>query len=157
MKIRKMKTSDFAGMHALWIRTGGLYIADLETEKREAEMMINMNKNSCFVAEENGEIIGTIFGIFNGRRAWIYHLAVDNQYQKQHIGSLLLKKAEEALVNQGALKIRTFIEFHNLGVFPFYQKNNYKVISDAIIMGKDFSMKSPAFDKASAGKRGELL
>lgn len=137
MKIRQMKLADFDNLYALW-KKAGLAISDIETEKNEAAIMIQLNKSSCLVAVKNGDVVGSIFGIFNGRRAWIYHLVIDPKYQKIGLGSQLLKKAEEALVKRGAHKIRLWIEFHNLAIFPFYQKNKYRVISDAVMVGKDF-------------------
>lgn len=137
MKIRRMKLEDFNDMYALW-KKSGIHLVSYERELQEVVMMLDINPDSCFVIVERNMIIGSIFGVFNGRRAWIYHLAVDPLYQRMGLGSQLLKKAEDVLLKKGTAKIRLFIEFDNLRVFHFYEKNKYKVISDAVMVGKDF-------------------
>ena len=138
MKIRKMKQSDFKEMYTLWEKIGpAVNLASINREEKEVIAMIRLNKNSCFVVVENGKIVGTVFGVFNGRRAWMYHLAVDSMYQNKGIGSVLVKKAEKALVKAGATKIRLWVAESNTQVIAFYAKQGYKKIPSTIL-GKDF-------------------
>jgi len=128
--------TDFTQLLGLWIKTE-LDLASQAEECQEYLMMLKLNPASCFVAKSKKSIVGSVLGIFNGRRAWIYHLAVDPNWQQQHIGSQLLQKAENALVKQGAAKVRLWVDFTNLNVVPFYKKHGYNVIpSDAIMLGK---------------------
>lgn len=137
MKIRQMKLEDFDELYALWKRVG-LAISDIETEKNEAEMMIQLNKSSCLVAVEEGKIIGTVFGTFNGRWAWIYHLAVHPKWQHKGIGKTLLAQAEKALYAKRATKILLAVALTNLKVAPFYEKQGYSVMNDMLVLQKDF-------------------
>ena len=134
--IRKAQKFDLKGLLGLWDNSG-LAISDKKSEEEELLRMVSLNPSSCFVAEYGEEIIGSVLGVFAGRRAWIYHLAIDPKFQKQGIGTKLLKSAEQALVKVGGHKLRLFVEFTNLKVIPFYEKNGYAVINDAILLGKN--------------------
>ena len=118
----------------------GLELSDRASEYQEFHMMIKLNPTSCFVAKHNGEIIGSVFGLFNGRRAWIYHLSVDPVYQNQGIGTKLMQSAEQSLFAVGANKIRLWVNFSNLKVITFYEKLGYKAICDALMLGKDLKL-----------------
>ena len=80
-----MKQSDFEEIYALLIKAG-LSLAQKEKELYEYKMIFQLNPKCCFVAKEKNKIIGAVFGAFNGKRGWIYHLAVDSKYQNQNIG-----------------------------------------------------------------------
>lgn len=131
-----MKSEDFNDLYRLW-KEAGLNLADFKKEKQEFEMMIKLNPYSNFVAIEGEKVIGTVFGIFNGRRGWIYHLAVHPNFQKKGIGSLLLKQTEEALKKIGATRVCLWVNRLNLKVLTFYEKYGYTEINDAISMGKN--------------------
>ncbi len=136
MKIRIMTTEDFNSMYTLWQEVG-LAVGDLKSEQASTNQMINLNPSSNFVAIEGEKIVGTIFGIFNGRRAWIYHLAIHSIFQKRGLGSILLNKAEQALKKLGAKRVLLWVNKDNLGVTYFYQKYDYSIVDDAIVMGKN--------------------
>ena len=131
-----MTIQDFDSMHALWKKVG-LNLAEMNLEKKYTDQIIKLNPLSNFVAIEKKKIIGTIFGTFNGKRGWIYHLAVHPLFQKQGVGSLLLQKVEQALKSLGAKRILLGVVKLNLKALNFYKKHDYEVVNDAIWMGKD--------------------
>ena len=136
MKLRLMTFQDFDSMYSLW-KEAGLLVADYETEKELTFMMIKLNPKTNFVVSEEEKIIGTVLGVFNGRRGWVYHLAVQPKFQKQGLGSQLLKKAEEALKKIGAERVLLGVTKSNLKVLPFYEKFGYQEATDAIYLGKN--------------------
>ena len=101
--------------------------------------MLKMNYTSCFVAISDKKIIGSVFGTFNGRRGWIYHLAVHNNWQKKGIGLLLMEKTEQALAKQKVTKIILAVHISNLKVIPFYEKLGYVIMPDALLFEKGLS------------------
>ncbi|MBI2335107.1 GNAT family N-acetyltransferase [Candidatus Daviesbacteria bacterium] len=136
MLVKKMSIKNFNSIHNLW-KEAGLSIPEIQKEKEEAKLILRLNSSSSFEAYNKGKLAGTILGIFNGRRGWIYHLAVHPDFQKKGIGSLLLQKAEEALKKLGAKRILLWVRKDNLGVTNFYQKHGYFSVEDAIVLGKD--------------------
>ena len=136
MKIRTMTIKDFNSMCALW-KEADLDVGHVKTEKEIADQMIKLNPTSNFVATAGEKIVGSIFGVFNGRRGWVYHLAVHPTFQKKGLGSKLLQKAEQALKKRGAKRVLLGVSNSNLKVLPFYKEQGYTEVNDAIWMGKD--------------------
>ena len=135
--LRVMTVSDIPQVCQVWA-WAGLGIADEEREKYELAMVLKMNPKACLVACVGGTIVGTVIGVFNGRRVWIYHLAVLPKWQGQGVGSLLLAKLEEVVAKQGATKVLLGVDWHNLKVVPFYEKNGYHVMVDMLLFQKNF-------------------
>lgn len=136
MEIRIMTIEDFDSMYLLWKKVG-LDMADYESEKELVNEMIKRNLSSNFVVFEGMRIIGSILGVFNGRRGWIYHLAVDPSFQKNGVGTMLLQKTEQALKKLGTRRILLGVNKTNLKVLPFYEKYGYQKVDDAVYMGKN--------------------
>lgn len=97
-----------------------------------------VNDNLFFIAEENGEIVGTIMAGYDGHRGWIYSLAVIPERRRAKIGTKLLKHTESELKKLGCVKINLQIFQHNEVVKEFYLYNGYE-IEDRISMGKEIT------------------
>lgn len=141
MKIRLMKIEDFNEIYSLW-KKAGLNLADYEVERADTKLTIKLNPSSCLVFSHGNQIIGAVLGTFNGIRGWIYHLAIQPNYQNKGLGSLLLEKTEAALKKLGAKRILLGVSINNLEVLEFYAKHNYVQVDDAITLGKDLESKS---------------
>lgn len=121
---------------ALWSEAG-LHLSDREREKIEIQQTLIQTPDCSFVLVEDGSLVGAVIGASNGRRAWIYHLAVHPKHQHKGYGMLLLKSAEDALIEKGATKIMLGVAYTNLKVAPFYEKYGYTIMNDAMVMNKD--------------------
>jgi ribosomal protein S18 acetylase RimI-like enzyme len=136
MQIRLMQKQDLPALFNLWEKAK-LSTTTPNREKRECELMLQRNPTTCFVATEQTQIIGSIFGANNGRRAWIYHFAVDPNFQRKGIGKELYKTVEEALKETGVTKIIAAVAKDNLQVQPYYELLGFTLMDDAILFGKD--------------------
>ncbi len=87
------------------------------------------------VAVEDGKIVGTVMGGYDGHRGWIYSLAVDHRERHRGIGSALIDYIEQALKALGCLKVNLQVVASNSGVVEFYEKLGFSV-EDRISMGK---------------------
>lgn len=136
MKLRIMTPSDIRQGYQLW-KKAGLDVVSYKREKLEVKNVLKLNSSSCFVMEDKGNIIGTVLGAFNGRRAWIYHMAIHPDHQRKGNGWLLLQKTEEALKKLGATKILVGVLRTNKKALDFYQKHNFSIMDDALALQKD--------------------
>lgn len=66
---------------------------------------MNRNSDTCFVAEDNSQIIGVIFSGNAGRRGYIYHIAVPPSHQHKEVATKLLNKTLAALNEIGIIKV----------------------------------------------------
>jgi ribosomal protein S18 acetylase RimI-like enzyme len=90
------------------------------------------------VAEEQGQLIGTVIGGFDGRRGMVYHLAVAASQQGQGIGSALMTELERRLKNKGCLKAYLLVVPENVEVAAFYEKRGWQAMP-VTIMGKELA------------------
>lgn len=133
--MRKVKLSDFEQIFSLWEKAG-LSLASKQIEFYDFQNILKLKSSSCFVLTDKQDIVGCILGTFNGRRGWIYHLAVHPSYQHLGLGSLLLNAVEKELKKKGAHKINLGVTFTNLKVIPFYEKSGFTIMTDALYLTK---------------------
>ena len=67
-----------------------------------------------------------MLGAFDGRRGWIYHLAVAPGSRRAGTGASLLTELERRLGSKGCLKVNLLIEPENAGVTEFYEHLGYR-------------------------------
>lgn len=76
MQIRKMTIDDYDSLYELWIHTPGMGLNDVDDSREGISRYLERNPKTCFVAEENGRLLGGILSGHDGRRGYIYHTAV---------------------------------------------------------------------------------
>ena len=79
----------------------------------------------CFVAEEDGEIVGAITGRAYYNEVHIGDLIIDEKYRRLKVGSKLVKAVEETFVGKGYDKI-TLTTF-GFQAPEFYKKLGYEL------------------------------
>lgn len=134
MEIRKFTMDDYEGVYRLWERCS-LHLGKSDSES-EIEKFIKQNPETSLVGVIDGEIMGCIFGGFDGRRGLIHHLAVDEIYRNLGYGKQLLKEVENVFNAIGVVKISFWVTTDNLGVIDFYEKCGYELRKDIVTMSK---------------------
>lgn len=127
-RIRAFTPEDYDEVIALWGESG-LTIKPSDTLP-EIKKLLALPSNVFLVAEADAAemapgIVGTVIGAWDGRRAWIYHLAVSPVARRRRIGSGLMSAAEEALRGRGATKINLLVEPGNHEAAEFYRALGY--------------------------------
>ena len=130
MDIRKMTTGDYERVYALWLRTPGMGLNNVDDSKEGIEKYLMRNPNTCFVAEKDGDIIGVILSGHDGRRGYIHHTAVDRENCRQGIGTALVNAAAAALKREGITRAALLIFANNEKGGAFWEKQGFTVRSD---------------------------
>jgi ribosomal protein S18 acetylase RimI-like enzyme len=81
-----------------------------------------MNPDLSLVAEENGTIVGSVLGSFDGRRGYIQKLVVGKKFRRKGLGSQLIEEVTRRLHDVGALYIPLMVESDLVG---FYEKSGF--------------------------------
>jgi len=132
-----MFISDYEKIYDLWLNTPGMGLNDYDDSKEGIERYLLRNPNTCFVAESGGEIVGAILSGHNGRRGTINHLAVTKHEREKGIGSALVRRAEEALNNEGIKKIHIIVFKNNAEGNLFWEKRGYTVPGETLCRAKN--------------------
>ena len=128
--IEKMDIKDYEEIITLWKNTEGVGLSGSDDSKESIEKFISKNPDTCFIAKNDGVIIGTIMAGNDGRRGHIYHLMVKPEYRKQGIGRKLLEKAEEGLRKEGITKAFLVVFKENEIGNGFWEEAGYKTRED---------------------------
>ena len=97
MNIRLMEIRDFAACYDLWLRTPGMGLNSIDGSPEGIGRYLSRNPNTCFVAEEEGRIVGVILAGHDGRRGHISHTAVNGAFQRRGIGQQLVEYVMAAM------------------------------------------------------------
>lgn len=136
MKIRTMVIEDFENVYDLWINTEGMGLNTTDDSKEGITKYLLRNPNTCFVAEDNGQLIGAILSGHDGRRGFIYHTTVKKEYRKQGIGRRLVDSAMTALEAEGIHKVALVVFDKNISGNIFWEKIGFTVRDDLIYRNK---------------------
>jgi ribosomal protein S18 acetylase RimI-like enzyme len=121
--IREFVDEDYDAVVGVW-RAAGLTIKPSDTLP-ELRKVIDRNPGLFLVAEADGTVAGAGIGAWDGRRGWIYHLAVHPDRQGRGIGRMLMDELERRLLATGATKLNLLVEQGNAAVADFYRKLGY--------------------------------
>lgn len=136
IKVRKMIIDDYEKVYDLWISCPGMGLNNIDDSKEGIEKFLDRNPNTCFVAEEEKQIIGVILVGNDGRRGYIYHTAVKPSYQRKGIGTQLVNTALEALKNIGIIKVALVVFDRNEDGNAFWEKQGFSVRKDLAYRNK---------------------
>jgi ribosomal protein S18 acetylase RimI-like enzyme len=122
--IRVFSMEDYEQVADLWkasrleVRPGDDRAAIERKLQRDPELFL--------VAECGQTVIGSVMGAFDGRRGWIYHLAVHPSYRFQGIGKDLVLEVEQRLKALQCPLVYLMVDPNNEDAIRFYRKMNYQ-------------------------------
>ena len=132
VKIRHMQILDYDSVYNLWLSCPGMGLNDLDDSREGIARYLARNPTTCFVATEQGCIIGAILAGHDGRRGYISHTAVSPAYQRRGIGKQLVGAALTALKAQGINKVNLVVFAHNEQGNAFWEKMGFTERPDLI-------------------------
>lgn len=100
IEFRKMVIEDYEESFALWNRTEGMGLSSADS-RESIQLYLERNQGFSQVAVNNGRIIGTLLSGHDGRRGYLYHLAVEPGFRGQSIAKNLVRHAIALLREAG--------------------------------------------------------
>jgi ribosomal protein S18 acetylase RimI-like enzyme len=127
---------DYDRVLELWRSAGeGIHVRRSD-EPGEIQKKLQRDPDLFLLAEQDGHLLGTVLGGFDGRRGMVYHLAVDPQYRRLGIGEALMHELEQRLRQKGCIKYYLLVTRDNQEAMRFYEKHGWERM-DLFIYGKD--------------------
>ena len=105
----------------------------------EIEKKTKCNPELFLVAEEDGKVIGTLIGGFDGRRGTVYHLAVARAQRGRGVATQLLNELEARLKPKGCTRAFLVVYADNAPARALYEKLNWGLMPDDVVYAKDLS------------------
>jgi N-acetylglutamate synthase len=138
IETREFSIDDYDAVIALWQKVEGLDIAegdDRETVRR----FLKRNREMSRVACVGSTIVGAVLCGHDGRRGYIYHLAVEPAHQEHGIGRRLAAECIERLKAEGLERANILVAHDNLRGRDFWKCCGWEELDGAVAMGRDVS------------------
>ena len=136
IKTREFSISDYDMALALWQRVEGLEIAEGD-DKESVGQFLARNPGLSRVATDGPVIVGVVLCGHDGRRGYVYHLAVDPDYRTRGLGKRLLEECLHGLRGAGVKRALILVASDNPGGREFWHRRGWEEVPGPVIMGID--------------------
>lgn len=143
-RIRAMSIEDYDEVHALWLRCQGMGLNDVDDSRAGIARLLARNPETCLVAvgetlapgtatelaperiSTSGSVLGCILVGTDGRRAYVYHTAVDPSARGRGIGRALVEASLAALRRLRVSKVALVAFSCNLEGNAFWERMGFR-------------------------------
>ena len=136
IKTREFSVSDYDAALELWQRVEGLEIAEGDDRNSVADFLAR-NPALSRVATDGSAIVGVALCGHDGRRGYIYHLAVDPIYQRRTVGKRLMNECLDGLRRAGLKRALILVANDNPRGRKFWRHYGWEEVPGPIVMGID--------------------
>lgn len=138
VRIRRMTPEDYDEAYALWSATPGMHLHSLNNTYGGIALLIRKNPDTCLVATDaDGKVIATALGATDGRKGYLYHVAVDEQWRGHGIGTTLIGRIEDSFKAIGIVKVGILVVADNADGQRFWKSQGWNTRPDVIYFDHD--------------------
>ena len=120
--IRLYHPGDGDALRAIWTAAGFRLIGD---DDAGLDTFARRNPETFLVAADGDRIVGSAMGAWDGRRGWLYHVAVVPELRRMGLGSALVGAVEAALRAAGCRRVLVLVEAANEPALSFWAARGY--------------------------------
>jgi len=125
INIQKMIRTDYEEAYRLWTETAGMGLRTLDDSEAGINRFLKRNPDTNFICRVDGRLCG-----HDGRRGYIYHTAVHEEFRKQRIGQRLVEAAMISLEKEGIKKAALVVFKNNDRGNSFWESIGFKERDD---------------------------
>lgn len=104
--IRALRTVDGDALRALWAEVGFRSLGD---DDKSLARLARRNPGLVLVAADGGKVVGSALGAWDGRRGWIYHVAIAPSHRRHGIARRMVGQIEASLADLGCPKVNVLL------------------------------------------------
>jgi len=108
----------------VWAQARNRHTSIADTPE-DVERLIEDSPAALLVAEEDGEIVGTLIAAWDGWRGNMYRLAVREECRREGIGLALVRAGEEYLRECGGRRVSALVAFDDGEAGAFWDAAGY--------------------------------
>lgn len=135
LTFQEMTIEDYDQVFRLWQGTKGMGLSEADS-RMNIEKFLERNQGLSFVCRDNERMIGTVLAGHDGRRGYIYHLAVTPEYRSRGIAKQLVLKSLQRLQEAGIAKCHLFVFSDNELGKGFWTKVGWQKRIDIEVFSK---------------------
>jgi len=127
-----MLIEDYDEVYQLWAGTAGMGMRSVDDSLEGIAKFLKRNPSTSFLAQSENEMVGIILCGHDGRRGYIYHTAVKQDYRSKGIGKALVAAALDALKKEQINKVALVAYSTNDLGNKFWQSIGFEIRNDLI-------------------------
>ncbi len=104
VEIRPLYLTDYDAVYKLWTSDPGVGMRSLDDSEAGIARFLERNPTTCFAATNSYRIVGSVLAGHDGRRGYIYHAMVSEDFRCKGVGRALVETALDALKQEGIHK-----------------------------------------------------
>jgi ribosomal protein S18 acetylase RimI-like enzyme len=131
--IKLMTPDHYDEVLQLWKSNDGIGLSDSDS-KENITKFLEKNEGLSFVTLTNNKVIGAVLGGHDGRRGYMYHLAVDPGNRYNGIGKSLVNACIKRFKEIGIVKSHIIVLKDNEKGIEFWEKMRFDLRHDIMIM-----------------------
>jgi N-acetylglutamate synthase len=136
IELRAFILNDYEAALALWNACPGIGLSSAD-ERGAIATFLARNAGLSFAAWRGTELVGTSLCGSDGRRGYLYHLAVKPQQRRQGVGAALASASLEALAGTGIRKCHLFVLADNEAGAAFWLAAGWTPRGDIAVYSKN--------------------
>ncbi|OAI52912.1 hypothetical protein AYO44_04490 [Planctomycetaceae bacterium SCGC AG-212-F19] len=136
ISITVMQSDDYDAVLTLWQRSEGVGLTPADSREAVHAFLVR-NPGLSFVARHDGTIIGAVLCGHDGRRGYLYHLAVALEHRQQGVARALVHECLSRLIAAGIQKATIFVYGHNDSGQQFWRRVGWKDRTDLVVLQKE--------------------
>lgn len=130
MNIRCMVPEDYDRVYALWMSCKNMGFNNLDDSREGIDKLLRRNPGLSYLAEIDGVLAGVILAAHDGRRGYIYHMAVAEPFRRRGVGAALVERCLEAFRAEGIHKVALVAFKYNEAGNAFWERQGFSLRED---------------------------
>jgi N-acetylglutamate synthase len=123
-QIELMTLKKYDELIAFWKSISGVWVSD-DDSYENLETYFKRNPGTNFIAVHDDEIIGTVKCSHDGRRGYLHHVAVKEEYRNLGIAKAMVEKCIGILRKEGIKQFRLFVLDSNKEAQEFWKRMGF--------------------------------
>jgi ribosomal protein S18 acetylase RimI-like enzyme len=136
IEILPMAVGDLEAVTALWNGTEGVGLNESD-DPGQLRAFLERNPGLSLVARDGSRLVGAVMCGHDGRRGFLYHLAVLPEHRKHGIGRAMVDRCLDALRSLGLLRCNILIYVDNHSGDQFWKRGGWYDRSELKLMQHD--------------------
>ncbi len=128
--IQLFTMNDYDEVLELWRRTPGVGLRSMDDSREGIEQFLLRNPNTNFISTTDGQINGVALSGHDGRRGYLYHVCVDDNYRHKSIGRQLIEYVTEAMKSEKITKLALICYSENIPGNKFWSSLGWTKLAD---------------------------
>ena len=134
--LRPLTVDDVEACLTLWRDTPGMGLSSAD-EPDELARFVDRNAGLCWCADGPDGLVATVLCGSDGRRGYLYHVAVTTPLRRTGLGSAIVRTALESLAASGVRKCHAMVFADNESGRSFWEHVGWVPRSDLVVFSRD--------------------